>query len=311
MRKWWIFWPLYAGLMGFALGASLFFGLYGRNVTESSTAAHQKQESANETTKSKKDETDEAIAFYTLWLMAFTGILAFATIGLGGATILLYATGEKQFKFAVRSAIRQAKDTKLSIAVAQKSAEAAERSLIAANRPWIKVDLRAGGPIHYNDNGANFTLIYVLKNIGNSPALNVEVRPRVINFLLHARTELLKDVEAWKKFDPRVSFGPTLFPGEVVDPKITVFMSHEQIKEATKLLPALNPTIIGSVTYRTGLDNEWHQTGFAVQIRRDNRPRPFTTERNYLPSGIWIEEGDVPAEDVRLVRSITHGGYAD
>jgi hypothetical protein len=145
--------------------------------------------------------------------MAFTGVLAFATIGLGIATALLYETGEKQFRFAIRSGIRQTKGTKESIAIAQKSAEAAERSLIAANRPWIKVDLRVGGPIHYNANGANFTLIYVLNNIGNSPALNVDVRPRVINFMLNARTELLKDIEGWKKLDSPIWRGYTLFPG--------------------------------------------------------------------------------------------------
>jgi hypothetical protein len=125
MRKWWIFWPLYAGLMGFTLGASFFFGLYGRNVTEGGIAAQHEQKASEETTKPEKGGADEAIAFYTLWLMAFTGILALATIGLGGATVLLYATGEKQFRFAIRSSVRQSRDMQSSIAVAKQSADAA------------------------------------------------------------------------------------------------------------------------------------------------------------------------------------------
>jgi hypothetical protein len=48
MRKWWIVWPLYAGLIGFVIGASFFFGLYGRNATESSIASKQKQTLPNE-----------------------------------------------------------------------------------------------------------------------------------------------------------------------------------------------------------------------------------------------------------------------
>jgi hypothetical protein len=57
--------------MGFALGASFFFGLYGRNVMGSSMAAHHEQQATNETTQSQKKDADEAIAFYTLWLMVF------------------------------------------------------------------------------------------------------------------------------------------------------------------------------------------------------------------------------------------------
>ncbi len=103
MRKWWIVWPVYFGLMGFVLGASFFFGLYGRNVTESEIASQEKHYTSAEKTNSNKQETDAALAYYTLWLMAFTGVLAFATIGLGIATVMLFGTGEKQFKFAIRS----------------------------------------------------------------------------------------------------------------------------------------------------------------------------------------------------------------
>jgi hypothetical protein len=127
-----VFWSLYAGLMGFVLGASFFFGMYGRNMTEGSVANQHEKEPTNETARSKKDEADEALAFYTLWLMAFTGILAFATIGLGGATVLLYATGEKQFKFAVRSSIRQFRDMRDSVAAATSAASAAQVSADAA-----------------------------------------------------------------------------------------------------------------------------------------------------------------------------------
>ena len=132
MRKWWIIWPLYAGLMGFALGASFFFGMYGRNVTESSLAAKHEQEAANETAKSKKEEADEALAYYTLWLMGFTGVLAFATIGLGIATVGLYFTGEKQLKAVMRAGLRQSRDTKESIRLARDE-------FLSTHRPKIRI----------------------------------------------------------------------------------------------------------------------------------------------------------------------------
>lgn len=179
VRKWWIFWPIYAGLMGFALGASFFFGMYGRNVPESSVTAQHEKKSADETTKSKKDETDEALAFYTLWLMAFTGILAFATIGLGAATVLLYATGEKQFKFAIRSSIRQSRDTQESIRAAQALARSAadsaysERAWISQERaePGTAKNLFMNGVIHKE----NLLVSLVWRNTGRSPATNVNI----------------------------------------------------------------------------------------------------------------------------------------
>jgi hypothetical protein len=44
--------------------------------------------------------TEESIAEYTWWLAVLTGLLAIATIGMGGATIGLYVSGDRQLKLA-------------------------------------------------------------------------------------------------------------------------------------------------------------------------------------------------------------------
>jgi hypothetical protein len=49
---------------------------------------------------SDQEKTDEALARYTWWLTFFTGILAFAPIGLGISTLGLYLAGERQLKLA-------------------------------------------------------------------------------------------------------------------------------------------------------------------------------------------------------------------
>jgi hypothetical protein len=169
MRRWWVFWPLYAGLIGFMLGASFFFGLYGRNVTESEITAQHGHRPAKETPK--KEEADEALAFYTLLLMIFTGVLAIATIGLGGATVLLYATGEKQFKFAMRSAVRQSRDMKASIAAANRSAAVAERALTDLEAPFVEVKIRDVGLTHNVESGR---LSFSFINYGRTPARILE-----------------------------------------------------------------------------------------------------------------------------------------
>src|SRR5262245_20488499 len=86
------------------------------------------QHSTGHEAKSKKEETDEALAHYTLWLMIFTGILAFATIGLGVATFGLYLTGEKQIRINAENAALQARDTQASIKAAESAAQAAQKS---------------------------------------------------------------------------------------------------------------------------------------------------------------------------------------
>jgi hypothetical protein len=86
----WLVWPLFAAVMGFALGGSVFWGLYGPNTTIKQVTQSAEHHTADHDAKSKKEETDEALARYTLWLMVFTGVLAVATIGLGGATLGLF-----------------------------------------------------------------------------------------------------------------------------------------------------------------------------------------------------------------------------
>ena len=137
MRKWWIVWPFYFGLLGFVLGASFFFALYGRNVPESEVTSQEKHYASAEKPKSKKQEADDVLAYYTLWLMVFTGVLAFATIGLGIATVMLYSTGEKQLKVVMRAGLRQSRDTKETIRLARDEFLSSHRLKIRIKHVWL------------------------------------------------------------------------------------------------------------------------------------------------------------------------------
>jgi hypothetical protein len=135
--------------MGIALGGSLFFGLYGPNTpTNEQRSANEEQSSKKETT----EKSDEALARYTFWLTVFTGVLAFATITLGIATIGLYATGEKQAKIAKLANIRQFRQSRESIALTKLSADAAilnAKAAIGVKLPSIhasKIELFHPGP---------------------------------------------------------------------------------------------------------------------------------------------------------------------
>ena len=201
---------------------------------------------------------------------------------------------------------------------AKKSADVAEKSLVAANRPWVKVDIQTAGPITYNVNGANFTLRFILTNVGHSPATHVWVNTRLVFPVVsmeaddhfNPRTEMLKDVAAMKKRGPS-TLAYALFPGDTISQEVTVTMSQADIERATTLIKAIYPRVVGAVDYRMAFDSEAQDTGFIIEFRRNDAPREFTTVRKLAPQAIWVEEGDVPASDVRIFRSIIDGGFAD
>lgn len=93
-----IAWILYAAIVGLALGGSFvaaFLEIPHAKIHQQTSQAEQ-----HATEQRPKENSDEALARYTLWLTGFTAILALATVGLGIATVGLYLTGEKQIEIA-------------------------------------------------------------------------------------------------------------------------------------------------------------------------------------------------------------------
>ena len=263
---------------------------------------------APESVSSSHEERIERItAFSSAALAVFTALLCWATFALASST-----------KGLRRYAEVQAEDMKRSIVAATRSADAAERALVAANRPWITVSFTPAGPIEYDVNGARFPILYTLSNIGHSPATNVWVAPRLISIFpdpqmiqgINPANELAKDIAVMKSRD-RMPFGHTLFPNQTMDQSITVIMSHDEIRRSTQTIAALFPTIVGAVEYRMGFDDRAHYTGFIFNIRRRDIPRPATTEMNRSPSAIWVDEGAVPAADIVLTQSFLDASFAD
>jgi hypothetical protein len=54
------------------------------------------------------------------------------------------------------------------------------KTLIAANRPWIAVAIDPAGPIIWRDGGLEVSYKITLKNIGKSPALKVSYAEAII-----------------------------------------------------------------------------------------------------------------------------------
>ncbi|MGF6311502.1 hypothetical protein ABIB82_005571 [Bradyrhizobium sp. i1.8.4] len=134
----WLVWPLVAAVMGFALGGSFVWGVRYSPPQQRTADNHQSNELTAE--KEKKNgfwekAADDPVAYFTLWLVGFTGILALSTAGLWVSTRQLW--------------------------VAAKSSEVALRTL---ERPYVVIDPRT------NRSGALADLEVHIVNHGRSLA---------------------------------------------------------------------------------------------------------------------------------------------
>jgi hypothetical protein len=163
-----IVWIAYAGIMGFAVGGS-FVAAYQIPLSQHETSTYSKQDSSDQNAKEK---SDEALARYTWWLTLFTGVMAFATVGLGIATVGLYATGEKQIGVAIKAANAAAQSAEAQIAIE------GGRLICQPTRTTYWEDVGQWAERYLNSPDMTLSRInvrFVLKNYGKTPATVREV----------------------------------------------------------------------------------------------------------------------------------------
>jgi hypothetical protein len=213
--------------------------------------------------------TDDPVAFFTLWLVFFTGVLAVSTIGLwlvGGTTA------------------RAARD----------SADIATKALIADTRAWMtpaQIDV-----LHLRIDEQNISVLakFVSKNIGKSPALKVTVRPQL--FMYEKWPPASPEEQAMQVYsrfqDGRDQLlGGAAFPEREVNINIDFSMSINDAMEQYRNFIKFNSSgsrdtggqvavssevftfvIAGCVAYKTADSNEICATGFSYYIRRVGTP---------------------------------------
>ena len=247
-----------------------------------------------------------------MFIAIFTIILAVSTICLWKSTAGLEKFAEQQAS-DMKESIAAAKD---AVKVASDANHLNRENFLATERPWVTADIGVGGPLYYNINGANITLLFRLKNVGKSPATHVWINLRTLAPAIgvdapydprEAQQKLYEETKA----RPLSSFGYTLFPGDVITQAMTVSIGKDELKRITVKADFIHPTIIGTIDYGFTFEAGHHQTGFMVEVRRSDAPRAESTAKNRSPSAIFVDEGDIPAEDLRVMRSFLGGEFAD
>lgn len=221
-----------------------------------------------------------------------------------------------------RARQRQADDMLKTIEISERAARSAEEanrlakeSYVAEQRAWIKLEVTSGGALHYNDNGVNVAIDFIMTNLGSTPALDVFPSYRL--FDIHSpgvtqAAEFSMAVEQNRSRKLRAGF--TVFPGESVALSMTTSLSKEQIEQVHQELktPLLSLRAVCIAGYRTIQESGVvHQTGAIYEIQRHDTNRPRATEQNRSQTAIFSDDGSVPPDELVLVHSPFAARIAD
>ena len=169
------------------------------------------------------------------WLLViFTGILAFITGILAFYTYGLFSITTKQTNIV-----------KDSVQAAQESAEAA----VAAQRPWISVDVEIEDPLIITEEEIRIELKLIQYNSGNTPAVNIRVIPQLAAVPIKDGLDLEAGIKKaivisnnWSSHQHRI--GRTIFPKRTAIERHVVQLPRSEILEAVSAGDRADPSRI-------------------------------------------------------------------
>jgi hypothetical protein len=186
----------------------------------------------------------------------------------------------------------------------KKSAEIAEKTLLATQRPWVYVRMEIKSDLTFTGTGSKIDILYSIINVGHSPAVDVHLSIKMFPSIAFGRQREIEESvcskENWVPSLQNILGGSVLFPNEE---HTVIFPTQEDISGVNKTAGiVLFPEIIGCVTYRFAGGEPIHTTRFIAHLKIfDPRNPDFVT-------GIPAEIGTVPSSQLRLSKSVT---YAD
>jgi hypothetical protein len=262
----WAYWPLFAAIMGFALGGSFVWSLQVPNAAVRQQHAATENQRTGENAQQEGQKTEEALARYTWWLTFFTGLLAVATIGLGIATVFLYLTGEKQIAVAEKAAN--------AATTAANAADLQAKGMIGAELPIVLVQnfivkAAEGTPVNQTDIPEYPVLHYSIVNHGRTPA-------ELESYCLETRiTKNLPETPEYERIYP-LSPGTMLLPhqGQL---NFQYIFDVKGRKRAALLDESEHLWIYGYVRFTDFLGNR-HETRFvAMGLLHSDKPESWFT----------------------------------
>jgi hypothetical protein len=212
---------------------------------------------------------------------------------------------------------------KKSAEAAERAAKATENTLIATERPWVKVDislkspprqkvfLMPGGGLTFNKDGtASLNTFITVKNIGHSVASAVYIRPQMYTPRMDDKflSGRLDQQRTWcdevRKESPDAAMLPTLMENEDSIQSMTIMLRKEDIEAQFQSQPGpnkvLSAVIYGCVNYRFEFSDRTHQTLFIYELSG------IGLKNGKIPVGITI-----PGDQLEISRFPFGGSNAD
>jgi len=247
--------------------------------------------------------------------------LVFAAIGAFIAAAIYACIANKQLSTmntTLHEIKKQTTASQQSAGAAQKAAEVAEQTLTANTRPWISVNMNIVGGIKFDEKGANISVKFTTKNVGNSPAIGIRIDAQAMLSELGLEKDIIpiqNNMLAGLAHRVRPSragtlativSGYSLFPGDEFVKSITFGMDREyidrQMAEAAKRFGKLDyvhdfmfPIIIGYASYYgSAFDKSLHKTGFVGQISIIDPQHPASI------CLINVKNSDTPSNLIRV-----------
>jgi hypothetical protein len=148
----------------------------------------------------------------------------------------------------------------------------------ADQRPWVSNDIEAASDLTFDDSGGILRFRYTLRNIGRSPAFNVNAWPIILpstpsrNILVTDPTRILKEhcIDVERKIkdllqgDFFVAWGSILYPGEhiIVEEVAKYDIPKTDPQHFLTMIPASGPLyVISCIDYQSSIDGVHHQVG--------------------------------------------------
>jgi hypothetical protein len=210
-----------------------------------------------------------------------TGWSTFSSAVLTGILAIIAGAQVGLFWWQLRIMRESIADTKIAADAAKKSADVSYRTLIMSQRPWVIADIEIGSDIVFDDAGEGRVYInFLLKNIGKSPAVNVDVNVR-ISPVFGDEIIIQKEIANPSLHrSPAVgNLGMSIFPGESKPFQTSLPISKDSLNKywqkfrdeyetPTYIDNWFTIMLLGSVDYKFAFEDGHHQTGIMLCFLR-------------------------------------------
>jgi hypothetical protein len=160
---------------------------------------------------------------------------------------------------------------------ARSTAETTARQLEISQRPWVSIDTYILGPLTFSPGGsAQATLRFVVRNVGNSPAMGLSVQPVMYIASRDNQDPLMERSKVCEENRTRgVGADGTLFPKGELTKTMTFSGDSKDILKDSNRTGSFSPAVIVCASYRSTFDDRpRYTTGIIYYLRRTDPSQP-------------------------------------